>query len=107
MVNRKRPSPSLQPSSDGNVGLTRLLIAVSQAGPNGIATYKLLHKLGSTNHGKAFIARAERQGYIKRVEGESPGPGQFKPINNVLTDKGRQLLQSQSALLILLDQSQE
>jgi hypothetical protein len=50
----------------GNIGLFRLLVAVNDAGPKGIATYDLLHKIGSTHHGKAFIKRAEREGRIKR-----------------------------------------
>jgi hypothetical protein len=50
----------------GNIGLFRLLVAVNDAGPKGIATYDLLHKIGSTHHGKAFIKRAEREGLIKR-----------------------------------------
>jgi hypothetical protein len=41
------------------------LIAVYDADENGIFTYKLLYQLGSTNHAKAFISRAKRQGYIK------------------------------------------
>jgi hypothetical protein len=30
---------------------------------------------------------------IERVKGKPPGPGQFAPIFNVMTDKGRRLLQ--------------
>lgn len=80
----------------GNIGLTRLLFVCSNSSPNGIATYELLHKLGSTHHAKAFIKRAESEGYIKRVEGQEPGPGQFKPVYNILTDKGRELLKGLS-----------
>jgi|SRR5687768_11641431 hypothetical protein len=79
----------------GNMGLPRLLIAVNAVGPEGIATYKLLEQLGSTHHAKAFIIRAEREGLIERVKGEPPSPGQFTPIFNVITDKGRRLLQEQ------------
>jgi DNA-binding MarR family transcriptional regulator len=78
----------------GNLGLLRLLIAVNAAGPDGIATYKLLHQLGSTHHAKAFIARAEKEGLIIRETGESEH-GQFPPVYNKLTEKGRRLLQSQ------------
>lgn len=81
----------------GNVGLARLLIAVSNSGPSGVATYKLLHQLGSTHHAKAFIKRAEKEGYIKRVEGESTS-GQFKPVYNLITPKGRELLSSLRSL---------
>jgi hypothetical protein len=71
------------------------VIAVNQAGPDGIATYKLLHQLGSTHHAKAFITRAEREGLIEREKGESPGPGQFAPVINIITDKGRRVLEGQ------------
>ncbi len=76
------------------MGLPRLLIAVNAAGPQGIATYKLLHQLGSTHHAKAFIARAERDGLIQRVKAKSEN-GQFSPVYNIITAKGKQLLQSQ------------
>jgi hypothetical protein len=79
----------------GDMGLLRLLIAVNAAGPEGIATYKLLHQLGSTHHAKAFLKRAEREGLIERPIGEPPGPGQFRPRYNILTEKGKQLLLSQ------------
>jgi hypothetical protein len=76
----------------GNIGLARLLIAVYDAGDEGIATYKLLHQLGSTNHAKAFIKRAEKEGLIERRKGEPPAPGKFRPIHNIITAKGKQLL---------------
>jgi len=50
----------------GNVGLARLLLAVYDAGPDGISTRKLLQQLGSTHHAQAFIKRAEKMGYIRR-----------------------------------------
>jgi hypothetical protein len=87
--------PDIRAISDlfkrGNVGLARLLLAVNKAGPEGIATYRLLHKLGSTHHAKAFITRAEKAGYIKRVMGESEY-GHFPLVYNILTKKGKQLL---------------
>jgi hypothetical protein len=79
----------------GNVGLARVLVAVYDAGPHGIATYKLLHQLGSTNHAKAFIKRAEKEGLIERRKGEPPAPGKFRLIHNIITAKGKQLLRSQ------------
>lgn len=78
----------------GNVGLARLLIAVYNAGPDGIPTYKLLHQLGSTNHAKAFIKRAEKEGLIIRKEGKAEQPGQFPPVYNFITDRGTELLKS-------------
>jgi hypothetical protein len=78
----------------GNLGLFRLLVAVNAAGPDGIATYELLHQLGSTHHAKAFIARAEKEGLIERIEGKSEH-GHFAPLYNKLTERGRDLLLSQ------------
>jgi DNA-binding MarR family transcriptional regulator len=78
----------------GNLGLFRLLIAVNQVGPKGISTYKLLHQLGSTHNAKAFIKRAEREGLIVRETGESKH-GHFAPVYNRITQKGRQVLQTQ------------
>jgi hypothetical protein len=83
------------PLRRGNMGLLRLLIAVNAVGPSGISTYKLLKQLGSTNHAQAFIARAKREGLIGRNEGEPPGPGQFPPMFNIITEHGKDLLLSQ------------
>jgi predicted transcriptional regulator len=75
----------------GNVGLTRLLVAVNNAIPEGISTVKLLEQLGSTHHAQAFIKRTKREGLIERKEGESEH-GQFPPVHNILTEKGKKLL---------------
>jgi DNA-binding MarR family transcriptional regulator len=77
------------------MGLLRLLIAVNQAGPQGIATYKLLHQLGSTHHAKAFIVRAEEEGLIERIPGESERRGRFAPVINKITPRGKLLLHRQ------------
>lgn len=45
--------------------------------PKGIATYDLLHKIGSKHLGKAFIKRAEKEDVIKRKVGNQLHPGQF------------------------------
>jgi hypothetical protein len=82
----------------GDMGLLRLLIAVNAAGHEGIATYKLLNQLGSTHHAKAFIARAEKEGLIERPYGEPAGPGQFPQRYNIITDRGKQLLQNHQLL---------
>jgi hypothetical protein len=84
----------------GNVGLARLLIAVHKAGPKGITTYKLLEQLGSTHHAQAFIARAEREGLIKRKVGKPPTPGQFAPVYNFITPKGTALLKLQKYRIV-------
>ncbi|MGH9926022.1 MAG: hypothetical protein ACRD5B_11675 [Nitrososphaeraceae archaeon] len=85
-------SPLLLLKSE-NVGLARLLITIYEAGPNeGIATYDLLHKIGSTHHGKTFIKRAEREGLIKRKAGKPTTPGQFAPVYNFITAREIELL---------------
>jgi hypothetical protein len=48
-----------------------------------------------TTNSIPLIASIIREGYIKRIKGEPPGPGQFAPVINIITDKDRQLLQSQ------------
>lgn len=78
----------------GNIGLTRFLIALNNAGEDGISTVRLLKKLGSIHHGQTFIKRAEREGLIKRKRGEPPGPGQFAPMYNIITQRGKDLLQN-------------
>jgi hypothetical protein len=78
----------------GNVGLARCLLAIYDAGPEGISTYKLLHELGSTNHGQAFIRRAAKEGLIERIKGERSEHGHFPPVLNRITEKARQLLKA-------------
>jgi hypothetical protein len=56
----------------------------------------LLDELGSrANRINDIIAAAEQLKLIERIEGEQPSPGQFTPIFNAITDKGRRLLQEQ------------
>jgi hypothetical protein len=79
-----------------NYSIFRLLKIVTSAGEEGIASYKLLNLLGS--HGERMqkaLVRAEAEGLIKRIEGEPAGPGQFRPVYNVLTDEGKEFLRSQ------------
>jgi len=81
----------------GNYSLLRLLVIVNTAGPSGITTRKLLDEIRSHDtYTQRVLDKAQKQGLIERVKGEPPGPGQFPPIFNVITDKGRQLLQQQS-----------
>jgi hypothetical protein len=75
----------------GNITLHRLLITVNAAGDEGITTMKLFRELGTTGYGQTTLQRAVREGLIKRKVGESEH-GQFPPVFNVITDKGRQLL---------------
>jgi DNA-binding MarR family transcriptional regulator len=68
---------------------------VKAAGPSGITTRKLLDEIGS--HGtytQRVIDRAENLKLIERRTGESQH-GQFPRRYNIITDKGRRLLQSQ------------
>jgi len=77
----------------GNVGLVRLLLVLSRTSPNdGLPTRRLLEILGSTNHAQAFIQRAEKMGYIRREEKDPESGTGFRPVYNILTEKGRKLL---------------
>lgn len=75
----------------GNTGLAHLLLIVQAAGKEGIFTNDLLDEFGSVDYGQTLIRRAQRQGYIKRVTGESEH-GNFSPVYNIITKKGKQLL---------------
>jgi DNA-binding MarR family transcriptional regulator len=73
----------------------RILSIIAGAGPNGISTVALHEQLGAhTNRTNAIIRKAHEMGLIDRIQGERPGPGQFAPIFNVTTEKGRKLLAS-------------
>jgi DNA-binding MarR family transcriptional regulator len=80
----------------GNYSLLRLLVIVNAAGPSGITTRKLLDEIRSHDtYTQRVLDKAQKQALIERVKGEPPGAGQFSPIFNVITDKGRRLLQEQ------------
>ena len=102
-IEAKHQDVSSSSSSDlfkrGNYSMLRLLMIISAAGADGIPTRKLLDEIGShATYTQKIIYKAQKLGLIKRKLGEETGPGQFRPISNVLTDKGRQLLQSQFLL---------
>ena len=79
----------------GNYSLLRLLTIVNAAGPDGITTRKLLDEIRSHDtYTQRVLDKAKDLELIERVRGESEY-GQFPPIFNVITAKGRQLLQSQ------------
>jgi DNA-binding MarR family transcriptional regulator len=83
----------------GNYSLLRLLTIVNAAGPSGITTRKLLDKIRSHDtYTQRVLDRAQKQGLIERVKGERPAPGQFPPIYNIITDRGKQLLQNHQLL---------
>jgi hypothetical protein len=42
--------------------------------------------------GQHLIRIAEKEGFIEREVGVEPGPGQFDPMYNILTSKGKELL---------------
>src|SRR5918999_5889451 len=81
----------------GNITLIRLLIAVNAAGPSGISTMNLFKELGTTGYSQITLNRAVEEGLIEREVGQSEH-GHFKPVFNRITDKGRQMLQSQLLL---------
>jgi hypothetical protein len=76
----------------GNAGLAHLLLIVYRAGEDGISTVKLLEELGSIDYGQTLVRRAKKQGYIKRIIGESEH-GHFAPVYNIITPKGKRLLE--------------
>lgn len=77
-----------------NKGLLRLLKAVEKAGDDGIATRNLLNDIHMTGYGQTLIRRAEERGFIKREERppEKGRKGAWLKVN-ILTKKGKQLLQ--------------
>lgn len=82
----------------GNYALFRILSIIAQAGPRGITTVVLHQELRAhTNRTNAIIRKAEELGLIQRIQGERPGPGQFAPIFNIITEKGRRLLMTSVA----------
>jgi DNA-binding MarR family transcriptional regulator len=73
----------------------RILSIVAAAGAGGISTVALHQELGAhTNRTNAIIRKAHEMGLIDRIQGERHGPGQFAPVFNVITEKGRKLLAS-------------
>jgi hypothetical protein len=76
-----------------NAGMAHLLSIVYNKEP--ITTSELLKELGSVEYGQKLIRRAEHEKLITRVEGKQLQPGQFRPMYNMLTDKGRALISSQ------------
>ena len=78
----------------GNITLTRLLLLANAAGPSGISTMELFRELGTTGYGQTVLRRAEREGLIERVTGESER-GHFAPIYNTITERGKLLLHRQ------------
>jgi hypothetical protein len=87
-----RPGSLLQ---RGNYAMFRILSIIAAAGPSGITTVALHQELGAhTNRTNAIIRKAHELGLIDRIQGERPGPGQFAPLYNVITKKGRKLLAS-------------
>jgi hypothetical protein len=79
----------------GNYAMFRILSIIAGAGAGGITTVALHQELGAhTNRTNAIIRTAHEMGLIDRIQGERPGPGQFAPILNVITKRGRKLLAS-------------
>lgn len=68
--------------------LVRLLTIIGQE--DGCPTRKLLRKLGS-NELHPLLARAKKEGYIRREERKPEGKGNHL-VCNYLTEKGRLLL---------------
>jgi hypothetical protein len=78
------------PYKRNNAGIAHLLSIVYDKEP--ITTSELLKELGSVEYGQRLIRRAKHEGLITRKEGKQLRPGQFRPVYNTLTEKGRSLL---------------
>jgi hypothetical protein len=73
-------------------GLIHLLGTIDKEGGE-ISTRKLLEDMDNWGyHGQHIIRMAEKEGFIEREVGVKPGPGQFDPMYNILTPKGKKLL---------------
>jgi hypothetical protein len=63
-------------------------------GGDGLSTSQLLREIRSkANRVNDVIAAAERLQYIKRIEGKPAVRGQFPPVYNIITHKGKRLLE--------------
>ncbi len=74
-----------------NRGLVKLISTINRAGKDGISTRRLLQEIGANE--ESHIYRAEREGYIIRKEREPESGRGFKPVYNIITPKGRDLLE--------------
>ena len=73
-------------------GLIHLLRTIDKEGGE-MSTRKLLEAMDNWGyHGQHMIRIAEKEGFIEREVGVEPGPGQFDPMYNILTSKGKKLL---------------
>jgi hypothetical protein len=78
--------------AQGHKGLMHLLRIIEKEGGE-ISTRKLLEAMDNWGyHGQHLIRIAEKEGFIEREVGVEPGPGQFDPMYNSLTSKGKKLL---------------
>jgi hypothetical protein len=58
-------------------------------------TSGLLHEMSYSDFAYLVEPKEKQGALIERLKGEPPAPGKFAPIFNVITDKGRRLLQEQ------------
>jgi hypothetical protein len=78
--------------AQGHKGLMHLLRTIEKEGGE-ISTRKLLEAMNNWGyHGQHMIRIAEKEGFIEGEVGVEPGPGQFDPMYNILTSKGKKLL---------------
>ena len=78
--------------AQGHKGLMHLLRTIEKEGGE-ISTRKLVKAMDNWGyHGQHMIRIAEKEGFIEREVGVEPGPGQFDPMYNILTSKGKKLL---------------
>lgn len=76
-----------------NKGLITVLKAVQKAGSEGISTRKLLYdEIKMIGYGQTLVKRAEALGYIRREKREPESGRGFPPVYNIITMKGRKLM---------------
>ncbi len=80
-----------------NKGLITVLKAIAESDKRGIPTRKLLNKIGMIGYGETLIKRAESLQYIRREKREPANGVGFWPVYNILTPKGKKLLDQLNA----------
>lgn len=76
-----------------NKGLITVLKVIQKAGNEGISTRNLLNdEIKMIGYGQTLVKRAEALGYIRREKREPESGRGFHPVYNIITKKGRKLM---------------
>jgi|SRR5215216_438477 len=63
-----------------------------------LENFKATNTLSHDTYTQRVLDRAQNQGLIERVKGEPPALGQFSPVYNIITERGKKLLQNHQLL---------